>query len=252
MQNFEHSLNFSPGYVVLPSFDNEDLQVAIEFIQSQWISRIRECYPIVYSLIDKYNYTIQDYHLITQQLDHASLWPKHVRILGTDFEEWFTHTSFFKELQSLTNGFSVSDEERLGRANFYWRIVRPNEEGDIGPVHCDSWFWLTNNDYGFDMSGKKRTKVWVPLSCECSKNTLLLEPDSHTRSDVSWRVEQRHGSLKPVLQSTIKPINLIMPPVGTHQCLVFNDNLLHSGSLNRGHRCRISFEFTMISSSQYD
>ena len=40
--------------------------------------------------------------------------------------------------------FSISDENKLGYGELVWRLVRPNKKDDVGPIHCDKWFWDLN------------------------------------------------------------------------------------------------------------
>ena len=102
-------------------------------------------------------------------------------------------------LDGKSNPNTVSDEDNLGRPNIYWRLVRPQEKGDIGPLHRDSWFWELNDDFPTPKYDFYRLKVWLPIFTEIGLNGLLLEPFSQKRVDIKWSGEKRHGINKPTL-----------------------------------------------------
>ena len=102
---------------------------------------------------------------------------------------------------------SLSDEDNLGWPNIYWRLVRPKEKGDVGPLHRDSWFWELNDDFPTPEYDFYRLKVWLPIFTEIGLNGLLLEPFSQKRVDIKWSGEKRHGINKPTLISPLSELN---------------------------------------------
>ena len=77
------------------------------------------------------------------------------RILPKEFIEWLSTTNFANKLKEKIGEYRISDEEGLGYPNVYWRLVRPNNKADVGPLHCDAWFWEINNNYN-EKSGIKK------------------------------------------------------------------------------------------------
>ena len=73
------------------------------------------------------------------------------------------------KLKSFFGEISISDEENLGYGNIYWRLVRPNEFSDIGPIHRDSWFWELNKNFPRPNFPFQRIKVWIAIETEAGK-----------------------------------------------------------------------------------
>ena len=81
---------------------------------------------------------------------------------------------------------------------------------------------------------------------ELGANGLLVEPFSQKRSDIVWKGEERHGFLKPVLCMNSDEISPILVETIPGQAVIFNDQLLHGGALNKGKFTRVSLEFTLL------
>ena len=47
------------------------------------------------------------------------------------------------------------------------------------------------------MDKKKRTKAWIDIHTEQGLNGLLVEPNSHKRTDIVFKGESRDGIEKP-------------------------------------------------------
>src|SRR5262249_58299514 len=105
--------------------------------------------------------------------------------------------------------FSGGIGEHLPSAAIYaddlmWRVVRPGQPSDVGPVHADKWFWDAGN--GSIPADHGRFKVWIAIHTEPGLNGLSIKPGSH-KSD-RWRrhFETRHGKLKPVLDESVEEL----------------------------------------------
>ena len=59
-------------------------------------------------------------------------------------------------------------------------------------------------------------------------------------------VKKRHGINKPKLISPLSKFNPKLIDAIPGNSIVFNDKLIHGGALNKGSKCRVSVEFTMI------
>ena len=229
--------------IFVPPLELGILRVAIK---EQWLYRIQIADPSVASIISKNNINISEYHLVSQDLNHAALWGKTTRVLSASFFDWFKKSAFFNTLKEIFGLFEISDEENLGWPNIYWRLVRPNEASDIGPIHRDAWFWELNNNFPLPDFPFHRVKVWIPIYVEPGANGLLVEPFSQQRNDIRWNEEERHGINKPVLLMNDNELKPILVETIPGQAVVFNDLLLHGGAVNKGELSRVSLEFTML------
>jgi len=159
---------------------------------------------------------------------------------------WLESTTSMKQLRYLLRWSRTSDELKLGRGNYYWRLTRPEAGNDVGPMHRDAWFWDLNDDFGHDMTGLERIKVWIAIETAPGRNGLLVQPGSHLRDDIQWNSRRSGGIVKPVLATQLNPSSLVLlsPPPG--HGVIFHDRLLHGGAPNSADRCRCSLEFTFL------
>ena len=238
--------SFPLGYRTDIHLSQSDLSFLRTHISTQWFDVIKSHSPHIAEFVSNNSLSIFEYHQISNQINHSSLWPKSHRVLPSTFSRLFFQTSFYADLRSLFGSFEISDEDCLGYPNIYWRLVRPNEPADVGPLHRDSWFWELNSSFAKPNYPFTRYKVWVPIFTEPGLNGLLVEPGSHLRDDICWKGEFRHGIMKPVLLSPLSSINSELVHLSPGSCIIFDDNLIHGGSINRGDFTRVSLEFTII------
>ena len=250
---FENEINYLPnkqGFSLEHHIDKTELSNFRKAISDQWISKIKESSPEAYKKILDENISIEEYHLVSDYLDHSKVWSKSSRILNKDFTDWFLESDFARNIEIKYGKFFISDENNLGWPNIYWRLVRPNKSSDIGPLHRDYWFWKLNSHwcYEFFQSEKKyfRLKVWIPIHIEIGLNGLLVEPYSQNRENIKWYGEERHGIKKPVLLTPLNKLNPILLNTKVGNTVIFNDKLIHGGALNKGNKSRVSVEFTLI------
>ena len=244
--NLQEQLDFGPGFSSSESLSQDEYIIIENAITQQWTHRIDSVNPSLSAYIFDEKIDIKSYHLISPLLDHDKIWIKKWRILPSSFASWFYTSNFVDYLRTNFGDFIISDEEGLGWPNIYWRLVRPLQKGDIGPLHRDEWFWILNPNYLKPEYPFKRIKVWISIHGEPGLNGLLVESGSHKRTDIKWEGELRHGSIKPVLltdQSHLNPELVICQP---GQSIIFNDKLIHGGALNTGKYCRVSLEFTIL------
>ena len=248
MKDFAKKNNFpnEKGFTLENKISKRELDYFKKFINLQWQQRIKETNPAVYSLILKKGIKIENYHEISNSLKHEEIWSKSFRILPIEFVKWFEVSKFFKALKFKYGEFVISDEENLGSPNIYWRLVRPGHSKDVGPMHRDSWFWELNSDFPKPSYSFSRLKVWIPIYTEKGCNGLLVEPYSQNRNDIVWSGEDRHGIKKPLLNTVKNKLNPVLLNADVGDSVVFNDNLIHGGAINKGLKCRISVEFTML------
>jgi ectoine hydroxylase-related dioxygenase (phytanoyl-CoA dioxygenase family) len=126
-----------------------------------------------------------------------------------------------------------------------WRLVRPNQPSDIGPVHADKWFWDAGYGYGSMPAGFDRFKVWMAIHTQPGANGLCVKPESHRR-DWNHHFEEKDGVRKPVFDEDPAAIGMELLPLAAGEMVMFHDQLLHGGVVNRGSSCRISIELTVL------
>ena len=225
---------------------SRDLDVIRKHVYQQWLSTVINFSGNKFNYLEKINYPITKYHLLKLNYEHSAAFSKKNRMLPDSFGAWFANTSLYLRLKKEFGEFIVSDEERLGYPNFYWRITRPNEPSDVGPLHRDSWFWELDKNYHFPFNEFKRVKVWIPLYVIPNRNGLLVSPGSHQEKNITWESELRNGTRKPKITYIPEKLTVKLIESTNGNAIVFDDNLLHGGAPNCGEDTRISMEFTMI------
>ena len=159
----------------------------------------------------------------------------------------FFLTAFFSHLiEEFGSTVKITDEERLGHGNIYWRLVRPNQDRDVGPLHRDKWFWDIDRSQTLPSQPFRRIKCWLPLASDYNLNGLLLLKNSHQNKSISWSIFKKDGRLKPMIDISSLSGNPSPAPVDLGDVLLFHDELVHGGSINRADYTRISLEFTMF------
>jgi len=234
------------GFSTLVELENSELTAIRGFVNDNWRARLEDVANKNGVHIEIRRMEADRYHDIEGMFIHKELWPKSQRILNHSFIDWFNNSHFKKRLTQELGTFNVSDEESLGYPNFYWRICRPFAEDDIGPVHRDSWFWEANPSFPKPDYRFSRIKIWIPLYVEPGLNGLMVEPFSHLRTDIDWMPEYRDGIMKPKILTSAEHMKLVLVYTQNGQAIIFNDDLLHGGSINMGKRTRISLEFTAL------
>jgi len=137
-------------------------------------------------------------------------------------------------------------EQRHGCEEIYWRLVRPNVEGDVGLLHADKWFHNSfNMGYGMFLEGVVTVKVWIPIFCEPEKNGLSMLEGSHLR-DWEYHIEEIEGLPKPVIDEAINSLGAELISTEPGNMLIFHEKTLHGGVLNVGEYTRVSVEITMV------
>ncbi len=233
------------GYVISDLVHDDEFKYIYSAIKDSWLSRILNVDQVLFREMNIFNRSMADYHLISSTLNHSAVWNKYSRILAPSFANWLYSSNLFNSLESLFGPIKISDEEGIGWPNIYWRLVRPNQPQDVGPLHRDEWFWKLDSSISKSELSLKRLKVWMPIIVEKGNNGLLVVPYSHTVTDLEWSSEHRHGKLKPLLTDKRFDSSTLLLPANRGQVIIFDDKLLHGGAVNRGDKCRVSLEFTI-------
>lgn len=240
----------SPGFSAQLSLAAHDLALFRRLIHDQWLTRITQCHPNLAARADSLG--IAAYHQLSGEIDHQALWPKKHRILKHCAVEALKQTDLFRDLRIVFGSFTMAegfhgDTHIAGLDEIYWRLVRPQVPGDVGPLHTDRWFHDMMKMGGRAFSESAFTlKVWVPIYSEAGRNGLLLVPDSHRRE---WKHSTRwiDGQPKPQFDDHADAVLIPTPP---GNMLIFHERALHGGALNSGESTRVSAEITLVFESE--
>ncbi len=231
----------TPGFSTDLSLKNEELIRLRHLIRNQWLEHIKILAPEQVNRFEKLG--IEGYHEASHLLDHSSVWPKKVRILPQDAVLEVRKMSFICQLEDYFGQFEISDEENIGREEIYWRLVRPNEKNDVGPLHADGWFWELG--HGKTPDNKIRIKIWIAIYVEPGLSGFIYVPGSHLK-DWPYHAELKHGFNKPVIDVSEDKLNPLLFKSQPGDTIIFHDKLLHSGAISSGNHTRVSLEFTMF------
>ena len=152
------------------------------------------------------------------------------------------------ELEKEFGAFKISNEENIKAEEMYWRLVRPDVNSDVGPIHADAWFWELG--HGSISEDHTRVKLWVSIYSEPGENGLVVLPGSH-KNKYKYESVYRDGIYKPnIIMTDNIQNNMSLYQGEPGSVIVFNDNLLHGGRAG-GRHTRVSLEFTMLVSNEY-
>lgn len=232
---FWHELNDGPGYS-LDGLTADELGQIHTMITSLYLDGIQKAAPELTGQAAAVG--IAMYHTLPIRFDHESFWAKQYRVLPVDSLPAFAEMGFFRRIRAQLPSSAIYHDDLM------WRLVRPGQPSDIGPIHADKWFWDAGN--GSIPAGHERFKIWIALVTEPGLNGLLIKPDSHASTQWKHHYELKHGKMKPVLDETPEDLRMELLPLKPGEMVFFHDGLLHGGALNRGSTCRVSLELTVI------
>lgn len=236
----------APGYSNALTIPNTELECLRQAISRQWLGTIQRVYPEHAEQFAARG--IARYHELAHLVDHNRLWNKSNRCLPQEDVQALKRQSFMAELAQVFGPFALSsvayDNEIIeGQEEIYWRLVRPRQASDVGPLHADKWFHEMLGMKGRAMVQDSYTlKVWTPIYCEPGKNGLLMVPNSHKR-DWKHSSTRVNGVPKPVFEDQADPILVPTPP---GNMLIFPEETLHGGAVNQGDETRVSCEITLV------
>jgi len=223
----------------------KDLCLFKKEVSNQYLMRIKRIYPDLYKEAERLQ--IKNYHLL-KNINHNKLWHKKYRCLQQKSISLIKKTNFFKDLERIFGKFKLSkvaydSSFSLKRDEIYWRIVRPNNDNDIGEYHADKWFHeLMNDNHKAIPKNMISIKLWLPLVHKLKSNDLLLVPMSH-KKNYDYEIIDSPNGKKPVLKTNLRGRQMLEKP---NTVLIFNENMIHKGSINKDRYTRISAEITIL------
>jgi hypothetical protein len=231
-----HELAEGPGYCLDCRLTPAELADVRRMITRQYLERLAALAPGLVGRAAEVG--IENYHTLPIPFDHAAAWPKEARLLPRRHLDDLRRMAFYRRIEEEVGPALISHDE------LNWRLVRPAQPADVGPVHLDKWFW--DAGYGRMPEGHERFKVWVAVFSEPGANGLLVKPFSQQRQGWKHHFEARDGALKPVLDEDEDELDMKLLPLRPGEMVLFHDDLLHGGAVNRGVRCRVSVELTVL------
>ncbi len=226
-----------PGFH-LDSLTPCELEQIRTWIAAQYEERLQQLQPDLVPLARERG--IAHYHTLPISFDHGSSWPKPTRLLDRRHVSDFAAMGYFARIKEQFGPSAIISHDELN-----WRLVRPNQPGDIGPIHADKWFWDAGYGYGSMPPGYDRFKIWMAIHTEPGANGLCIKPESHRRE---WQhhFELKDGVRKPVFDESPDTLGMELLPLEAGQIVMFHDELLHGGVFNHGRTCRVSIELTVL------
>jgi hypothetical protein len=224
-----------------PGFCFEDLTTTeLEqirgLIDTQYLERLGQLQPTLVPLARERG--IARYHTLPIAFDHGQSWPKSSRLLHSRHVADFSRMGFFRRIRDQLGPTATISHDELN-----WRLVRPNQPADVGPLHADKWFW--DAGYGSMPTGYDRFKIWMAIHTEPGSNGLCVKPFSH-RQTWPHHFEEKDGVRKPVFDDNPDEIEMSLLHLAAGQLVMFHDEMLHGGMVNRGATCRVSIELTVL------
>jgi hypothetical protein len=207
-------------------------------ITAQYLNRLEQLQPSIVNLARERG--IENYHTLPIEFDHSKCWPKATRLLDAKNVKDFSEMGFFRRIRQQIGPSALISNDELN-----WRLVRPNQRSDIGPIHADKWFWDAGYGYGSMPESFDRFKVWIAVHTEPGANGICVKPSSH-RQEWKHHFEEKGGIRKPVLDEDPSKLGMELLPLAAGQMVMFHDELLHGGVVNRGSLCRVSLELTVL------
>jgi hypothetical protein len=240
MNKITEKIDGSAGFFTGIGFTVDELCLVRGLIKSQWLNCIEDYQT---GLSKRFEIIEMDrYHELSYLLPHENIWTKEKRILRAPARDLIRKTTLIKALESEFGLFKISGEDGFEKEEIYWRLVRPNNTNDVGPIHADGWFWELGN--WPTPAQHRRLKVWISIYSEPGKNGFKYIEGSHKKK-WKYRGEIRDGYLKPVFDECVSNLQTEFFHGTPGQAIIFNDNLLHGGVVG-GSTTRVSLEFTMF------
>lgn len=238
MKNIVEDVYSLDGFYSDLKLSKNELEDLRKIVRCEYLDRIKSIYSSKYK--DFEEYPMDMYHSICSSVDHKELWPKKYRCLNSKNIEMVRSFKFFNELKNIFGKLDITDEDNIGREEIYWRLVRPNCNEDVGPIHADCWFWELNKP---EERMSKRIKIWMPVFCDDEDTGFKFVPNSH-KQEWDYTHELKDGKFKPIPNLEEPNINSIKFLGKPGDIIVFNDKLLHGG-YTTPHKTRVSLEFTL-------
>lgn len=242
MNNYLKEINEGQGFISLPKINNEQIEFILSSIEIQLENIINEN---ISNFLKPKNLSIfNSYNLIDNNI-WSNLFNKKNRSLNKNSSIKISNyfESYLKD--NLESDIEFSDDLDLGYPCFSFRIVRPNEPNDVGPLHADQWFIdIGAQPLRVPKVKSQLIKFWIPIDVDHYTSNLLVVPYSHIKND-KYKYDKifTKNGIKPSISEKILPEEILMIDNKNGNPILFNMNLIHGGAINKAANCRVSLEF---------
>lgn len=190
---------------------------------------------------------LADYHLWISADEHKSLCSKQHRILPPERAQQVLNLVGTRRLLDQFPDFNVSkvvfgNRVRSDSHEVYFRLVRPQCASDVGRAHADRWYHFEYGDY---ISSVPSKKVWIPVVVECGLNGLEFCVIDEGDSSIEYKVRDTEEGPRPYLDNESE-LQFALIDCAPGDALIFDDSIIHRGSVNRGTKTRVSVEITLL------
>jgi len=236
------------GYSIDVKLSSDELAELRRLTTESWLAVIRQAAP---DAVDRFGEIgIENYHQLSHLLDHANIWTTHARTFDRAQADIIGSFGIFdmlrREFPQTSIIGAMPPYGDLGRPRINWRLVRPGDGTDLGPIHADYWFEAVVDGWRGEPGPEVKLKIWVPIYLEEGSTGFAYVPGSHLRQYPFKRVHIGEGLYKPSLSESEldRPLQTLRTPPGT--AVMFNYNLVHRGAnTSQAKRTRVSMELTM-------
>jgi hypothetical protein len=235
--NYKNIQNSELGYEIVQVLNKDEL-ADVQSIISKKIYKAAIDSGV--TVLNNFDWLMENY----KDGIHASIAKKERRIFSVEEAEKFLQITNIANIVRrfpncsigpVTYGEGIIEK----RPEVYFRVSRPNNDKDVGPIHCDRWF---NEVFSVSDTNQQTFKVWLSINTEPGKNGLLISPGSHKKTWCYDKVQTENGP-KPVPKFTANSVQMYLPEIRSGEAIIFHDRLLHGGAQNNGRYPRVSIEF---------
>ena len=230
------------GYKLHEGLNEAETQKLKKYVEKKYFKHIESLSKIHLKKFLKFG--ISKYHLNSDLIDHNTAWPRKIRLFDEEGVKILKKTHFFNTLEQTFKEIKITNEIHNKEPEIVWRLVRPNCDSDVGPLHTDRWFWQINKW----AVPKNMTciKVWIMLGGESNKCGLRVVPKSQKNEKWKYDIIKRDGIIKPLFNEQEYDLNINQLETKPGNAVIFSYDLLHGGIVTRGNECRLSVEFTLF------
>ena len=231
--------------ITLPSNELAELR---RIVTDSWLAVVGNAAP---EAVERFRELgIENYHQLSHLLDHAHVWTTHARTFESSQVDVIRSFGIFDLLKLEFPDYTISSAMPpygdLGRPRINWRLVRPGDGTDIGPIHADYWFDAVLDGWRDEPGPTVKLKIWIPIFLEEGTTGFAFVPGSHLRQYPFRRVNVGEGLFKPDLREADLDQPLQTLPTAPGAAVLFNYNLVHRGANSgRATRTRVSMELTL-------
>jgi hypothetical protein len=236
------------GYSIDLKLRPDELAELRRLTTKSWLDVIRKAAPDRFAEFEAAG--IEKYHSLSNLIDHASIWTTHTRTFTEEVVNTIRMFSLFDLFDRECPGYRITSEMSpygdLGRARVNWRLVRPGDGTDLGPIHADYWFDAVLDGWKPEPGDAVSIKIWVPIYLEQGLTGFACLPGSHRQHFKFSKKLLPDGVYKPHFDRSDLTTSLktLATPCGS--AVLFNYNLVHQGANSpNATSTRVSMEMTL-------